>query len=240
MDLYNILIEYGLREKQARVYLACLEVGSAPILKIARQAGLARSTTELELEALLDRGLVSSFKKKRIRYFSADDPHTIVNSLKDKTELIQRFLPKFMALYGSNKQRPSVRFYEGKSGMKLILNEILSEAKEILCFSSAEDLFGTIEEFSEFVKQRVKAKIPIKVILRNTEKAQERKQLGPSELRQVKLISKDFEYHGLIYIWNEKIAMFSFKGDFVALAIESKELAQVQRSLFSALWQGLA
>jgi len=40
----------------------------------------------------------------------------------------------------------------------------------------------------------------------------------------------------LIYIWKDKLAMFSFKEELVALVIESKELAQVQRSLFQALW----
>ena len=238
-DLQKILIEYGLKEKQAKVYLACLQVGSGSVLKIAEKAGLPRSTTELILKSLHEKGLVSSYKKKTVARFSAEDPHKIISTLKGKTELIERALPKFMAMYGSSQLKPSVRFYDGKAGMKLILNEILSEAKELVCFSSADDLFSTLEEFEGFVKKRVEDKIPIKVILRDSPKAQERKRLGPRQLRQVKIIPASYDYHGLIYVWENKIAMFSLTGDLNAVLIESKELAQVQRSLFTALWNQL-
>ena len=236
LDLERTLIDYGLRPKQAKVYLATLQVGSGPILKIAQQAGLARSTTEIVLTSLLEKGLVSSFKKKRVRYFSADDPHTIVGTLKEKTSIIERALPKFMAVYGSSKSRPTARFYEGTIGMKIILQEILEEAKNLLTFGSAEDLFSTLESFPEFVKKRLELKIPIKAILKDSAKVRERKFLGPQQLREVRLIPEHYDYHGLFYVWNDKIAMFSFGADLSALVIESKELAQVQRSLFQALW----
>src|SRR3989338_11711458 len=139
-NLERTLIDYGLRPKQAKVYLATLQVGSGPILKIAQQAGLARSTTEIVLNTLLDKGLVSSFKKKRVKYFSADDPHTIIGTMKEKTTIMERALPKFMAVYGSSKTRPSVRFYEGKAGIKIILEEILNEAKNLMSIGSPDDL----------------------------------------------------------------------------------------------------
>jgi len=239
MQLEKTLKEYGLNEKQAKVYLACLQVGSGPVLKIAEKAGLARSSTELVLRSLQQKGLVSSFYKKSIRHFSAEDPHAIVASLKERTEMMEEALPKFMAMYRSTKNHPSVRFYEGERAMKLILNEILDEATELLCFASAEDLFSTIEGFGDFVKKRMQARIPLRVILRDSSKAQERKVLGPQELREVRLISEEYEYHGLIYVWKDKIAMFSFADDLSAIVIESKELAQVQREMFSALWVNL-
>jgi sugar-specific transcriptional regulator TrmB len=236
MDLDKTLIEYGLKEKQALVYLACLQVGSGSILKIAERAGLARSTTELELKALQQKGLVSSYKKRTVHHYTADDPHKIIYSLKEKTELIQRTLPKFMAMYASSRNKPSVSFYEGRLGMKLVLDQMLAEARELFCFSSADDLFAILEEWPEFVKERVKLKIPVKVILRDSEKARERKQLGVLELREVRLIGPEYDYHGMIYVWGNKIGMFSFRDDLMAVLVESKELAEVQKSLFLALW----
>src|SRR3989344_6820455 len=240
LDLERTLIDYGLRPKQAKVYLATLEVGSGPILKIASQAGLARSTTEIVLVSLLEKGLVSSFKKKRVRYFSADDPHTIVSSLKEKTTIMERALPKFMAVYGSKKSRPTVRFYEGKKGMKIILDEILNEAERLISFGSPADLFATLEDFPEFVKKRVELKIPVKVIMRDSPKARERKALAPQQLREVRLMSEDYEYHGLFYIWNDKIAMFSFGEDLSAIVIESKELTEMQKAAFNFMWDNLS
>lgn len=239
MNLETTLEEYGLKERHAKIYLACLELGSAPILKIAQQSGFARSTCEAVLERLQQEGFVSSFRKRRTRYFSPEDPHQVVALAKAKAQSLERVLPQFMAAYGKNKVRPTVRFYQGKQGMHLILQELLQEAKELLAFSEAEDLFSVLEDYPEFVQRRLALKIPARVILKNSPKAQERQKLGPQQLRQVKIISENYNYHGMMLLWKNKIAMFSFKQDLTALLIESQELYQMQETMFEFLWKTL-
>lgn len=231
------LIKYGLNEKQAKVYLATLELGSSSVHQISKKANLARSTCYEVLEYLLNKSLVSTYRKKNIKYYSAEDPRKMVDMATEKVEVLKKALPQFNALYGQASARPTVRFYQGKQGMKLILAEILKEAHELLCFTSADDLFSALnEEMPDFVKKRISKKIPIRVILRDSAKAQERKKLATQELRQVKIISPDYEYHGLIYVWGTKIAMFSFDKDLTALVIESKELSNVQKTMFELMW----
>lgn len=239
MDLEKTLKNYGLSEKQAKIYLACLELGSASVQKISQKTGLARSTCYEVLESLKELSLVSTFQKKKVKYFSAEEPQKVISSAKDKVDLLEQALPQLRALYGQAKNQPTVRLYQGKIGMKLILEEVLKEAKEILVFSSADDLFATLDFYPDFVKWRIKQKIPAKVILRESALAKERQRLGPQELREVKIIPADYDYHGLIYIWGKKIAMFSFKKDLAALVIESEELAKVQKAMFDNLWERL-
>lgn len=43
MDIIASLRQFGLNEKQAKVYLACLELGSASVQKIAKKAGVERT-----------------------------------------------------------------------------------------------------------------------------------------------------------------------------------------------------
>lgn len=240
MDLEKTLKNYGLTEKQAKIYLACLELGSASVVKISQKASLARSTTYEVLESLKGQGLVSTFQKKKVQYFSVEEPQKVVSLAKEKAELLEQALPQFRAMYGQGKTQPTVRFYQGKQGMKLILDEMLNEAKEISAFSSADDLFSTLESFPEFVKKRLKQKIPAKVILRDSIKARERQKLGQQELREVRIIPADYDYHGMTFIWGKKIAMFSFEKDLVALVIESEELNKVQKAMFDIIWQGLS
>lgn len=231
------LIKYGLNEKQARIYLATLELGSSSVHQISKKANLARSTCYELLEYLLNKGLVSTYRKKSIKYYSAEEPSKIVDMAAEKVEVLKKALPQFNALYGKATSRPTVRFYQGKQGMKLVLEEILKEAKELLCFASADDLFTILnEDMPDFVKKRVSKRIPIRVILRDSKKAQERKKLASQELRQVKIISPDYQYHGLIYVWSSKIAMFSFDKNLVALVIEGKELANIQKTMFEIMW----
>lgn len=236
MNLEKALEEYGVKNNHAKIYLACLELGSSPILKIAQKSGFARSTCEAVLNSLQKQGFVSFFKKKGVKYHSAEDPHKIISLAKEKAASLERVLPQLLARYGESKVNPTVRVFQGKTGMKLILGEILNEAKDIISFSSVDDLFSTLEEFAEFVKKRVAKKIPVKVILRDSPKARERQKLGPQELRQVKIIPSSYEYHGMIFVWAHKVAMFSFTNDLTVLVIESEELAKVQRAMFDLIW----
>ena len=77
----------------------------------------------------------------------------------------------------------------------------------------------------------------MRVILRDTSKARERQKLGPQELRKVKLIPKEFNYHGAVMIFGNKIAFLSFTKDYIAVVIESKELADIQRAMFEYTWE---
>lgn len=111
------------------------------------------------------------------------------------------------------------------------------DGHEYLNFSSADDLFEAIGDYyQEFIKRRVKEKILARVILRDSAKALERQKLGPGELRIVKIIVKDFEYHGAFSVFGNKIVFFSFVKDYMAVVIESKELADIQRACFENLW----
>lgn len=240
MPLNEVLKQFGLTEKEARVYLALLELGASSVQKIAQKAGIARPTTYDILESLKNQNLASIFEKGEVKYYSPTDPARIVEIAKQKSETIEDVFPQLKALYGMPVEKPKVRFYEGTEGMKIILEENLKDSKENFTIGSAEDLFATLEYFPEFVRKRVKLGIPTKVILRESEKARERQKLGPKELREVKIIPAKYEYHAMTMIFGHKIAMFSFKKDYVALLIESKELAEMQKALFQLIWENIA
>lgn len=240
MHLDRILKEYGLKEKQAKVYLACLELGSGSVLDISRKAQVPRSTCEVTLKNLHQQGWVYSFKKKSIIHFGAEDPHRIIHLAKQKAELLSQSLPQFIAAYGENKTQPTTRFYQGKEGMRLILEEILKEAQELCCFASADDLFQTLNaSFPEFAARRAAHKIPLRVILKDSPLARKRLQTGPRELRQVRLLTNADEFHGLIYRWKNKVALFSFGKDLEAAVIESPAICTMQKVLFQSLWDKL-
>lgn len=238
MNLSKILQSYGLSEKEARVYLACLEIGSGPVVRIAEKARLARSTVYEVLEHLAREGFVATFNKKKIRYFSAEDPNQIIRLSESRANTLKDALPELQAIAGRARRRPTVRFYQGKEEMKIILDEAVSEAETLICFASATDYLNELgDEHRNFLKKRIAAKIPVRVIARDSAKARERQKLGQQELRQMKLIKDDYPFHGLKYIWKNKITMFSFVGDFVAVVIESKELADMEKAMFEYLWE---
>ncbi|HBU07065.1 MAG TPA: hypothetical protein DEB09_03190 [Candidatus Magasanikbacteria bacterium] len=237
MNLSKILQSYGLTEKEAKVYLACLELGSAPVQNIARKAMLSRSTVYEVLEHLLLGGFVNTFNKKKIKYFSAEDPQQIIRLAESKVNTLKDALPEMNAIVGQSRKRPTVRFYQGKEQMKMVLEEMLVEADELLSFAAPEDLFRELGDYYlDFVKRRIKQKVAVRLIATDSPRARERQKIGISELRTVKIVPNIFPYHSNKWLWKNKIAMFSFTGDLVAVVIESKELAVMERAMFEHLW----
>ncbi len=237
MKLEAILEQSGLTKKEARIYLASLELGPSSAQMIAKKAKIKRATTYDVLEALTDKGLVSTIIRSKKRYFIAEDPKRVIKIFKEKQKVLEGALPYLKSIYNIEEIKPAVRFYEGKEGIKAVWEEVLEDRKEALAFSSAEDLFEALPDyFPSFVERRVKLGIPTRVILRESKRARERKRLGPRELREVRIIPRKFVYHAMIVIFGNKIAMFSLKKHFMAVVIESKRLTEVQRAMFEFIW----
>lgn len=237
MNLEKTLQNYGLNEKQAKIYLACLELGTAPVSKISQKSGILRSTSYEILKSLQEMGLISTFLKKKVKYFTAENPQKAIDIAKQKAKLLETAIPQLRALYGNAKTRPTVRFYQGEKQMKMIMEEVLKEAKELLSFGSASDLLSIMGDYwPKFVERRAKKKIPAKVILWESETAYERKKTGPAVLREVRIVPAKYKNHGLMFTWANKVAMFSFQKDLTALVIESEELANVQKTMFYYMW----
>jgi HTH-type transcriptional regulator, sugar sensing transcriptional regulator len=241
MKLENALLSFGLNQNQARIYLACLELGTTSAYKISKKVELPRSTCYEALERLFKENLVSVVRKKSIRYYTAESPKTLIKKSQDKIDVIEKLLPEFNALFGEAKTLPNTRLYQGKGGMEIIINEWMNEAKEILTFGSADNFFEKLGDvWPKYLKKRLAKKIYARTIFGDTPKARERQRLGQEQLRSVRILPElNNEVAGIFVLWNDKIAMFSFKKEMVGLVIESAILAKTFKVIFEALWNRL-
>ena len=172
------------------------------------------------------------------KYIQHKEPKRLFKNIKLKTnQFIEPNIGEMVAfaVYFTNSV---ISYKTGKEQMKMILKEVLKEATVIMAFGSADDIFASLGKyFPKFVEQRRKNKIPAMAIIPDSARARERKKLGPKHLRQTKIISPKYEHHGMIFLWDKKIAMFSLKEELVALVIESEELAQTQTAMFEFMWE---
>lgn len=240
MPLDEALKQFGLTEKEAKIYLALLELGVASVQKIAQKAQIARPTAYDVLESLRNQSLVSVFEKGQKKQYSPTDPAIILDKTRQKNKNLEEIFPQLKALYNLPTEKPKVRFYEGIEGIRVILDEVLKEGRELCSIGSAEDIFGNLDFFPAFVKKRVELGIQTKVILRDSKKAHERQKLGPKELREVKIIPADYQFHALMMIFGNKVVMISLTKNYLALLIESQELAAMQKELFRLNWENVA
>ena len=151
MEISDVLKQIGLNEKQASVYLALLELGTATVNPIATKAGIKRPTTYLVLDELQAKGLVSLVPRAKKALYTAESPEQLLGDLYKKQEMVKRFMPNMLALYNAKVDKPQVLLFEGKEAVRGVYEKIL-KAKMLLFFSTIRDIVFRVPRYPKIFK----------------------------------------------------------------------------------------
>lgn len=250
--LKKLFSELNFSEKESQIYLALLEIGSAKAQEIAKKTGLNRTTVYDICDVLMQKGLVSKYKKGTGTYFNALDPRHILSYLdREKEEKVKKIdrqknnvsqlLPQLISMqniFGASK--PKVQFFEGEKGMREAYEDTLTADGMILGYSNIETIHeGLPDFFPEYYKRRVEKKIFGRGILPRNKASIERTAHNKEEMRDVRFLpDEEMSFSPEVNIYNNKIMIASWK-EKMAILIESKELADLQKLTFNLLWETL-
>lgn len=236
--IVHIFKQIGLSDKEAKVYLACIEKGSSPVSHIAESAKINRVTTYSILEKLIQKGLVSFFSKKKIKYFTAADPEIVVEEYEKRAKELKSVLPDLKRLTGQT-QHPQIRFFEGIEGIKTIYADTLTSKSEILNYSNSNEIRKHWPDYDEeYVKKRAKKKIFLRGVAPKDRAGEKVHKEDAKYYRQMRLLPESqFDFSNEINIYDNKVAIISFKDELVGMIIESNEISNSQRAIFNMCWQ---
>ncbi len=242
MQTIEALKEFGLAEKEAKIYLANLELGEVTANDLAVKSDLPRTLVYDLLEKLIAKGLVSYSIKNKKKYFLAADPKEFLRIVKEKENSIKEVMSKLIDLQRmKGLKRPKVEIYEGKEGMKTMMSNILrSGVSEFLGYGSSRSSYEIIPAFmDEWHEERVKQKILMKTIYNNTPQTREKikKLKGSLKYSKFKLISIELESPTATVIYRNKVIFQLWTNEPFAVEIESEEMADNQRKYFEELWK---
>lgn len=235
----------GLSEKEARVYLAMLELGPATMLQIAAKAEINRPTAYVQIESLKKLGLVSTQTRGKKQIFMAENPEQLSSLLQRETRAIQTkkeelaaILPDLTTLFLLASQKPQVRFFEGREGLLRMKEEFLrAKKKEILALSPIDDVFKVFPDHSStYTPRRVAKKIHAKLIY-TSEQGELFKKNNPHILSQTRFMKP----HQLplsvdITIFDDCVAVSALRGTISGTIIQHPEIAHSFRGIFHLLW----
>ena len=162
METIEALKKFGLSEKEAKIYIASLELGESTASDIAIKSNLPRTLVYDILERLIEIGIASYVIKNNKKFFLASDPSQLSEILKEKQEIIKNILPELISLQKlKGVKRPKIEIYEGKEGMKSVMNNILnSDVREFYAYGSSRSSYEIIPAFmDDWHKKRIKKKI---------------------------------------------------------------------------------
>ena len=252
MKYIQELTNLGLKDKEAAVYLSCLELGPSPVQPIGRKAKVVRATTYVILESLMNMGLVTKYKVGKKTLFSAETPRQLLRLLEKQEEVIQEkqhnieaILPQLQMLTKAAGDKPSVRYFEGQEGLVVMRREIIMYPRAgdtIYNFTPADHLNSVFpDEKDTVVSQRIAKKIFAKTLFTTTSESIKKRWLSSdiSELNERRFVSPEkFPVPAGMTIYLDRIAIGSFTGKLFGVVIESQQMVDMMRALFELAWDG--
>ena len=118
MSLELELKKIGFSDKEAKVYLALLELGEAGVQTIAKKSAVNRATTYVVLEELKKQGIVSTVEKDKKTVFVADAPRALLRmfrtqerKIKEHEEDFKKALPELEAIFNTATEKPTEKIF---------------------------------------------------------------------------------------------------------------------------------
>jgi HTH-type transcriptional regulator, sugar sensing transcriptional regulator len=244
-DLHTTLIEFGLSDKEARMYLSLLSVASATVSDAAEKAGVNRSSAYVVLSSLLKKGFVGFTDDAKVRHYVPTPPDALLRradrTAKNYTKIRDRIatvLPQLRSLSEEHAARPKVRVHQGTDGLLFALNETLRSKEKTMRVVS--DFRGMLprEDLEQYLKKRRRKGIKKYGIHPASPFAESLLKDDTNGIDETVFISKDQLAAGIdIAIHDNKITYMSPEHDGVAVIIEDRAMAQAMKGIFDMAWQ---
>jgi len=244
-ELKNLLIDVGLKEKEADVYIAILALGQGTASKIARKAHIVRTTVYDILSSLFDKGLVTLTGKEPKQEYVAESPDNLKIYLKSRLGQMQtdledaerELIPQLKSIHNVGN-RPKVMFYEGEEGMRKVYEDTLTSHEPIRAYADIGNMYrGLPGYFPEYFKRRAERNIKIRAIIPNSKEGRERQSCDQEELRESALVPESmFHFTPEINIYDNKVMIASWR-EKLGIIIESAEIAEAMKTIFELSWE---
>jgi len=247
------LLDIGLNNNEAAVFIAALKLGKTSITKLAKEAEIKRPTAYTAVRSLVKQHqlIVDNSNKKRPLY-RINSPENIVSVIREKADVLESIFPELEK--ADNDSRPRVNIYEGYEGMKMVYQEALEHArtKEILVYGTitATRFTDSHDKLYRYWHQTIKKnQLKIREILdqttnnikyiRSVKKMENKK-------HEIRVVPMDFKFRprkirmieGDNIIYGNNIALFSsYKENLHVIKISHPRINKMYKDLFEMSWE---
>ena len=243
MKLIETLKNLDLNEKEAKVYLALLQLGSTTAYSVALRSGLKKPTTYVILGQLVEKGFAKQVPGARKKLYAPESPEYVFAMAEERFLHTKAALPELLAMRKQKDQKVSTFYYEGIKGYKEMYYKLINEVgqKEVLGFyahveDSPQELIDFWAEINEYQEKK---KINRRVITTHHSMYLENptlKAMLDSQMVKLKGLDKDK--------YNSNISLEVY-GDFTLIAshrylqaviMDNPDVSGVIRQIFEMVW----
>ena len=251
----KVLTEYGFEKIEAEVYSSLVKNGDTPIAKLMGDTELSRASIYDALEELEEKNLINHRKEGRRAFYSPKHPdklYEFIENKKRETEMLnsqmETVIGQFKGAFNLAKNKPGVRFFEGKEGLKKALEDTLTTQETIRAIVNIEALNKYAnKQNARYLEKRINQGVKKKTLkLKESEEyIQNRKDYYPKidtekykKLTKTKVLPKDTNpFRTTVQIYDNKVAYLNIrKENIISIIIEDKDIYKLNKNIFDLLW----
>lgn len=226
------LLKYGLDEKEAKTYLALLELGEITATKVSEKASIDRVLTYQILAKLIDKGLASQVTINYKKHFKAAKPEIFLSNLKEKERILKLALPSLKSRNQIGKKTANVELYKGRKGIYTILKMIITDRKPYYAIGGIEEAYKLMPEENLSLAPLIEEiKLPGKVLVRKNE------DFYAIKNEEYRYIPENLMATSTTFITGDKTIIVVWSEPHYAILINNKEITQGYLALFNHLWE---
>jgi len=234
------LINLGLTDGEAKVYLALLKLGSVTVGPIVKEAKVAYSNIYEILDRLLEKGLISFIIKGKTKYFQAVQPSRLNDFLEKKEieleaqkENLKKIIPELEKLQSPTSHQEA-EIFTGIKGIKTAYEKLFKNlGKGEWLFFIQKKITKKTDEVYEIMYSKTKIiEGKLKGIATN-----EYKSSKFIKSTKIKMKYVDFPVPGNIDIVNDKLLFITWSETPFAVLIQSEDMANNFREYFNSIWK---
>ncbi|MBU0472032.1 MAG: hypothetical protein KKF89_01210 [Nanoarchaeota archaeon] len=227
----DIIKATGLSDNETEVYLILLSQKESLASDVAKKSKISRPHIYDTIAKLIDKGLANYVIKNNKKYFKPADPDVLLELLKSKETSLQQILPDLKKIYSPEKEAPTVEVYEGKAGLKNILNQLLKNNDEFLAFGPTIQWKEQVPiALQQYFKRREKLGFKARML------CPEGKKILKHPLNEFKFIPAEYSSPATTIMYGNKTCFVLWLETVISVIIENKELSDSFKNYFEMVW----
>lgn len=246
MNSVEALKNVGLTDKEARVYVALLQLGRASSYAVSVKSGLKKPTTYVILDELVEKGFAHQIPRAKKKMYVPVSPDEVFGIAEEKLEVARQALPELKSLT-KETDKVNTLYFEGLKGLREAMWYRMEEQKDktMVGFYAANldtppEGYALIDEWQAALRKR---NITLQGI---TPKHESLRQYFEGDWGRTKLIDFKFlpyeEYSSKISMEAvlDMVRILDFNEESMqAVIVENKHVADMVRQVFNIAWNNV-
>ena len=244
MDL-DALEQAGLSSREARLYLALLDLGSTTVGPLVERTEIPSSKIYEVLDRLEEKGLANHIVKGKRKHFQASSPDVILHALEKQKDDFEKHLSNLKERQRLARQQQFAEYHEGKEAVFSLIRHLTKQAgkkSEYRSFAFDDELEQ--QDIAAFVSStallRHERGVTSRVLVRTDGKKQFRDNLPAASRKTMNARYTERHFPEGIIILDDDLILIEWEGEPSAVRIRNEAFVNNYKEFFDETYSQAA